>query len=109
MRTTIRGLTCKTSLAACMTCTIGNRNRACGEIDDLSEPAGVEALEIVDGPSLTAGLSTRTPVRADEHPAAVYLARLAPGSRRTMASSLDIVAGLLTSNRCNFQTLDWSA
>jgi site-specific recombinase XerD len=46
---------------------------------------------------------------ADRHPAAVYLARLAPGSRRTMATSLDIIAGLLTSYRCNMQTLNWSA
>lgn len=48
-------------------------------------------------------------VPADQHPAAVYLARLAPGSRRTMATSLDVIAGLLTSYRCNMQTLDWSA
>lgn len=45
---------------------------------------------------------------ADRHPAAVYLARLAPGSRRTMATALDLIAGLLTSYRCNMQTLDWS-
>lgn len=45
---------------------------------------------------------------ADQHPAAVYLARLAPGSRRTMSTSLDVIAGLLTSYRCNMQTLDWS-
>src|SRR5437868_7440182 len=47
--------------------------------------------------------------RPDEHPAAVYLARLAPGSRRTMAAALETIAGLLTSNRCNVQTLDWSS
>jgi site-specific recombinase XerD len=47
--------------------------------------------------------------RPDEHPAAVYLARLAPGSRRTMAAALDTIAGLLTSNRRNLQTLDWSS
>src|SRR5688500_477488 len=46
---------------------------------------------------------------ADRHPAAVYLARLAPGSRRTMASSLDTIAGLLTQYGCNARTVDWSA
>lgn len=50
-----------------------------------------------------------SPIQPDQHPAAVYLARLAPGSRRTMASSLELIAGLLTSYRCNMQTLDWSA
>src|SRR5687768_18097856 len=46
---------------------------------------------------------------ADQHPAAVYLARLTAGSWRTMAGALDTVAGLLTSNRCNARTLVWSA
>ncbi|MDQ5822697.1 MAG: tyrosine-type recombinase/integrase [Chloroflexota bacterium] len=46
---------------------------------------------------------------SDQHPAAVYLARLAPGSRRTMSEALDLVAGILTSNRCDMQSLDWSA
>ena len=45
----------------------------------------------------------------DQHPAAVYLARISSGSRRTMTDALDTVAGLLTSYRCNAKTLDWSA
>ncbi len=45
----------------------------------------------------------------DRHPAAVYLARLASGSRRTMGGALDVVAGLLTSYRCDKATLDWGA
>ncbi len=48
-------------------------------------------------------------VMADRHPAAVYLARLAPGSRRTIGESLNTVAALLTNYRCDMQTLDWSA
>ena len=45
----------------------------------------------------------------DQHPAAVYLARISFGSRRTMSGALDTVAGLITSYRCNAKTLDWSA
>lgn len=50
-----------------------------------------------------------TPQPADQQPALVYLARLAVGSRRTMSESLDIVAGLITSNHCDKQSLQWSA
>src|SRR5437879_5725920 len=35
-------------------------------------------------------------LRADRHPAVVYLARLAPGSRRTMEAALRRVASLVT-------------
>ncbi len=46
---------------------------------------------------------------SDRHPAAVYLARLAPGSRRTMRAALDLVAEMLTSGAADARTLDWSA
>ena len=42
-----------------------------------------------------------------EHPAAVYLARLAPGSRRTMRGALDTVAGILTSDAADALALPW--
>lgn len=48
-------------------------------------------------------------VPADRHPAAVYLARLGPGSRRTMRAALDLIALTLTSGVADAQTLDWSA
>jgi integrase len=56
-----------------------------------------------------ASLVTTRSTPADRHPAAVYLARLAPGSRRTMAASLDQIAGLLTGSQATMQTLSWSA
>src|SRR5438477_12880557 len=49
------------------------------------------------------------PLSADRHPAAVYLASLAPGSRRTMRQALDAVAGLLTSGQATAETLEWAA
>lgn len=47
------------------------------------------------------------PLPADQHPAMVYVAGLAQGSRRTMKSALEKVAGLLTSGRCTAITLPW--
>lgn len=51
------------------------------------------------------------PVRnfpVDQNPAAVYLASLAPGSRRTMRQALNSVAALLTGGRAKASNLDWS-
>ena len=45
-----------------------------------------------------------------ENPAAVYLASLAPGSRRTMREALDTMAGILTDQRCgDCLQWDWSS
>ena len=49
-----------------------------------------------------------TVVPMDRHPAAAYLGRLAPGSRRTMRQSLDVIAGLLTGAIADAETVDWS-
>src|SRR5213593_4730577 len=50
----------------------------------------------------------REALAPDRHPAAVYVASLAPGSRRTMRQALDTVAGLLTTGQATAETLDWS-
>jgi site-specific recombinase XerD len=73
-----------------------------------------EPTYLIEGAGLpkeaqSAEVSPVRPLPADRHPAAVYLARLAPGSRRTMATALDVIAGLLTSYRCDMGTLDWGA
>lgn len=47
-------------------------------------------------------------VPRDRHPAAVYLARLAPGSRRTMRGALDLIAGILSSGRADAISLPWA-
>lgn len=44
----------------------------------------------------------------DQHPTAVYLSRLAPGSRRSVRYVLDVVAAFLTANRCDAESMDWS-
>jgi integrase/recombinase XerD len=61
----------------------------------------------LQAPNLPLVLAIQPP--SDLHPAAVYLARLAPGSRRTMRAALDLVAAMLTSGAADAQTLNWSA
>ena len=46
---------------------------------------------------------------ADRHPAAVYIASLALGSRRAMVQALDIAARLLTAGRSDRMGLALSA
>jgi integrase len=52
-------------------------------------------------------LACRTP--AHEHPAALYLAQLGPGSRRTMTEALQKIAGHLSGGQCDMRSLQWSA
>jgi site-specific recombinase XerD len=66
-------------------------------------PAGSEAeleAELALAPAL------RQPP-ADRHPARVYLASLSPGSRPAMRGSLQVIAELLTSGRCTWETMPW--
>jgi site-specific recombinase XerD len=49
------------------------------------------------------------PPNPEENPAAVYLASLAPGSRRSMTTALHLMAALLTSGRCDAFSLHWGA
>jgi site-specific recombinase XerD len=51
----------------------------------------------------------REALPTDQKPAAVYLASLAPGSRRSMKTALNLIAALLTSGRCDALSLHWGA
>jgi integrase/recombinase XerD len=69
----------------------------------------VSIAALIDGSRSSAGefLPIGTVRSADRHPALVYLARLASGSRRTMRQSLDVVAGLLTDGEADHETFPW--
>ena len=54
-------------------------------------------------------LALVTSVPPDRNPLRVYLARLAPGSRRTMLKALNRVSDHLTSGRQDAHSLDWTA
>lgn len=53
-------------------------------------------------------LKLSEPVPVTLHPAAVYLSSLSEGSRRSMLSSLNAIARLLTEEECDAFSLDWS-
>lgn len=81
-----------------------------GDFGDVTAPAAERGrVPAITHAQAETALALARPIRSDQHPAAVYLARLAPGSRRTMSAALDTIAGLLTSGRCNVQTLDWGS
>src|SRR5579875_1466056 len=56
-------------------------------------------------PTSLALSSSRRP--ATVNPARVYLARLAPGSRRAQGTALDLIARALSGNRQDIDTLPW--
>ena len=53
-------------------------------------------------------LKLSSPVPVTLHPATVYLSSLSEGSRRTMLSSLNAIARLLTDDECDAFSIDWS-
>src|SRR5579883_164312 len=70
-------------------------------------PLGIAPEDRVGVPALATGSG-----RIDDparHPALVYLARLAPGSRRTMEQALGVVAGALGGDGATIMSFPWGA
>lgn len=65
-------------------------------LPDRADLTSVTAVEVIPAPE------------HGTHPVVVYLARLAPGSRRTMRQVLDVIAGLLTNGQADAITLPWA-
>lgn len=68
---------------------------------------GAQSLDVIElhPPPLVAAVE----VRRDQHPAWVYLASLAEGSRPAMRSALEAVAALLTDGALDAERLPWAA
>lgn len=69
----------------------------------------VDAEQEVAGPVGEASLLLPAEGAAEGHPVAVFLARLAPGSRPTMRDALNTIAGILTGGRADAKAIDWAA
>ncbi len=68
------------------------------EVDSMAEDTAL---------AMTEAAITTARVRGN-HPAAVYIMSLAPGSRRTMKEALDTIAGILTDGRDDAVSLNWA-
>ncbi len=58
-------------------------------------------------PALSEDLVPTPVANLTRHPVAVYLARLAPGSRRSQRAALETMAGILTTGRLGIDELPW--
>lgn len=70
-------------------------------------PSDTLPMQTPDQPDATALVHVGKRLPRDQHPAVVYLARLAPGSRPTMSDALDRIASMLTGDHCDRWTLRW--
>ncbi|MGH2416095.1 MAG: tyrosine-type recombinase/integrase [Microcystaceae cyanobacterium] len=61
----------------------------------------------IEGQATPDPLQLLVPLPLNQHPAAVYLSQLRPRSAKTMRRNLELMASLLTSQRCDADTLDW--
>src|SRR6266545_7664733 len=71
----------------------------------MTEPTTTNMIIHTDG-----ALAAADVLPLDQNPAAVYLAQLAPGSRRTMRAALNTIARIVTKDEdANALTIPWQA
>jgi integrase/recombinase XerD len=62
-----------------------------------------------DGQQALAPVSVAQQSPADRHPALVYMASVAPGTRPSVRSGLQVVAEILSGGTCDLYTMPWAA
>ena len=59
-----------------------------------------------DGKLVPVPITQKLP--ADQHPALVYLASVAPGTRASVRSGLQVIAEVMSGGRCDLYTMPWA-
>lgn len=74
---------------------------------DIDQVDATNVTEVTDGKFVPVPAIQKLP--ADQHPALVYLASVAPGTRASVRSGLQVIAEVMSGGRCDLYTMPWAA